>query len=72
MLLLFLVGVADHLFRKELFIRFTVRVFRECLSNFVCALFLPFGIEVGIWDVIVLIPDHRLSIYFLYEMTQLH
>ena len=24
----------------------------------------PFGIEGGIWDVIVLIPDHCLSIYF--------
>ena len=28
----------DHLFGKELFIRFTVRVFRERLSNFVCVL----------------------------------
>ena len=25
----------------------------------------PFGIEGGMWDVIVLIPDHCLSIYFL-------
>ena len=24
----------------------------------------PFGIEGGMWDVIELIPDHRLSIYF--------
>ena len=24
----------------------------------------PFGIKGGIWDVIVLIPDHCLSIYF--------
>ena len=24
----------------------------------------PFGIEDGMWDVIVLIPDHCLSIYF--------
>ena len=24
----------------------------------------PFGIEGGMWDVIVLIPDHNLSIYF--------
>ena len=24
----------------------------------------PFGIEGGMWDVIVLIPDHCLSIYF--------
>ena len=26
----------------------------------------PFGIEGGMWDVIVLIPDHCLSIYFPY------
>ena len=31
----------------------------------VCPSF-PFGIEGGMWDVIVLIPDHRLSIYLLY------
>ena len=42
----------DHLFGKELFILFTVRVFRECLSNFVCALSL-FGIKGGVCDVIV-------------------
>ena len=24
----------------------------------------PFGIEGGIWDVIILIPDHYLSTYF--------
>ena len=29
----------------------------------VCPSF-PFGIEGGMWDVIVLIPDHCLSIYF--------
>ena len=29
----------------------------------VCLSF-PFGIEGGMWDVIVLIPDHCLSIYF--------
>ena len=26
----------------------------------------PFGIEGGMWDVIVLIPDYCLSIYFTY------
>ena len=41
-----------------------------CLSwalvNFsVCSSF-PFGIEGGMWDVIVLIPDHCLSTYFTY------
>ena len=29
----------------------------------VCASF-PFGFEGGMWDLIVLIPDHCLSIYF--------
>ena len=29
-----------------------------------CVLFFPFGIEGGMWDVVVLIPDHCLSIYF--------
>ena len=29
-----------------------------CVSHF------PFGIECGMWDVIVLIPDHCISIYF--------
>ena len=47
----------------ELFIRLTVRVFRGHWSNFVCVLLFPFGIEGGMWDVIVLIPDHCLSIY---------
>ena len=39
----------DCLFGKELFTRFTVRVFRERLSVCVCAS-LPFGFEVGVWD----------------------
>ena len=31
----------------------------------ICVCFsFPFGIEGGMWDVIVLIPDHCLSIYF--------
>ena len=33
-------------------------------SHFVCVLLSPFGIECGMWDVIVLVPDHCLSIYF--------
>ena len=28
----------------------------------------PFGIEGGMWDVIVLIPDHCLSIYFEWDV----
>ena len=31
--------------------------------SYVCPSF-PFGIEVGMWDVIVLIPNHCISIYF--------
>ena len=45
---------------KELFIRFTMCVFREPLSVNVCSSF-PFGFEGGIWDLIVLISDHCLS-----------
>ena len=32
--------------------------------QFVCASF-PFGIEYGMWDLTVLIPDHCLSVYFV-------
>ena len=35
----------------------------ELVKFCVCPSF-PFGIEGGMWDVIVLIPDHCLSIYF--------
>ena len=36
-----------------------------CLSVKFCVCpFFPFGIEGGMWDVVVLIPDHCLSIYF--------
>ena len=52
------------MYGKELFIRLTARVFRRRWSNFVCPSF-PFGIEGRMWGVIVLIPDHCLSIYFL-------
>ena len=41
--------------------RFTVHVFRERLSIYVCVFF---GFEGGVWHSIVLIPDHCLSIYF--------
>ena len=32
--------------------------------QFVCVSFFLFVFEGGVWDLIVLIPDHRLSIYF--------
>ena len=35
-----------------------------CVCVCVCPSF-PFGIEGGVWDVIVLIPEHCLSINFL-------
>ena len=37
----------------------------ELVKFCVCPSF-RFGIEGGMWDVMVLIPDHCLSIYFLY------
>ena len=40
-----------------------MRVFRERLSIFAMPIF-PFGFEGGMWDLIVIIPDHCLSIYF--------
>ena len=50
MLLLFVIRVTylnDHLFGKELFIWFPVRVFQECLSNFVCVLLALLVLRVG-------------------------
>ena len=64
MSLMFSVRLAnDYLFGKKLFIRFVVRVFRECLPICVCTSFL-FGFEGGILDLIVLIIDHCLSFKF--------
>ena len=34
------------------------------VCQILCVSFFPFGIEGRMWDVIVLIPDHYLSIYF--------
>ena len=49
---------------KKLFIQFTLRVrFVNVIKFCVCHSF-PFGILGGMWDMIVLIPDHCLSIYF--------
>ena len=56
MLLLFSLRVADW---PPVWERgFTVRVFRECLSIFVCVLLSFFGL-------IVFIPNHCLSIYIV-------
>ena len=59
----------DRLFGKELSIWFTVRVFRERLSICVLASF-HFGFKVEMWNLIVLIPSHCLSIYFNIRNTK--
>ena len=43
-----------------------MRVFREHLSVCECAS-LCFGFEGGIWDLIVLVPDHCLASYLTYR-----
>ena len=42
----------DHLFRKELFIRFTASAFRKLLSVYVFSYF-PNGFEGRMWDLTV-------------------
>ena len=54
----------DHLFGKELFIRFTASAFRKLPSIYVFSYF-SFGFEGRMWDLIVSVPDHCLSFYFL-------
>ena len=54
----------DHLFGKELFIRFTASAFRKLLSVYVFSYF-PFGFVDRMWDLIVSVPDHCLSFYFV-------
>ena len=67
MLLLFQVGYLNyHLFVKEVFIRFPVRIFREHLSICVCVcLFSFFCFEGRMWDLIVLVHDHCLLFNFI-------
>ena len=47
----------DHLFGKELFIRFTASAFRNLLLVYVFSYF-PFGFEGRMWDLILSVPDH--------------
>ena len=54
----------DHLFKKELFIRFTASAFRKVLSVYVFSYF-PFGFEGRMWDLIASVPDHCLSFHFV-------
>ena len=56
--------LSDHLFGKELFIRFTASAFRKLRSVSVFSYF-PFGFEGRMWDLIVSVPDHCLSFYFV-------
>ena len=52
----------DHLFGKELFIRYSASAFRKLPSIYVFSYF-PFGFEGRMWDLIVSVPDHCLSFY---------
>ena len=53
--------------REELFIWFTVRVFPERLSSWMCASF-PFGFDGGMLYLIVYVPHNCLSINLLYSI----
>ena len=53
----------DHLFGKELFIRFSASAFRKLPSIYVFSYFL-LGFEGRMLDLIVSVPDHYLSFYF--------
>ena len=53
----------DHLFGKELFIRFSASAFRKLLPIYVFSYF-PFGFEGRMWDLIVSVLYHCLSFYF--------
>ena len=50
---------------KELFILFAASAFHKLPSIYVFSYF-PFGFEGRMWDLIVSVPDHCLSFYFLY------
>ena len=57
----------DHLSGKELFVRFAASAFRKLLSIYVFICF-PFGFEGRLLDLIVSVPDHCLSFYFVAAM----
>ena len=56
---------------KELFIRFTVYVSFVNVYHLFVSVFFPFGFESGVWDLIVLVPGHCLSLYFSYSLSRL-
>ena len=45
------------------------RTFRKLSSVYVFSYF-PFGLEGRMWDLIVSVPDHRLSFYFSWASTK--
>ena len=49
---------------KTGFIRFTASAFRKLRSVYVFSYF-PFGFEGRMWDLIVSVPDHCFSFYFV-------
>ena len=51
---------------KKLFILFAASAFRKLSSIYVFSYF-PFGFEGRIWDLIVSVPDHCLSFYFIQQ-----
>ena len=52
-----------------MFIRFTASAFPKLLSVYVFSYF-PFGFEGRMWDLIVSVPDHCLSFYFLLKIIR--
>ena len=56
--------LGGRLFGRELFVWFAAGAFRGLWSVNVFSYF-PFGFEGRIWDLIVSVPDHCLSFYFV-------
>ena len=60
----------DHLFGRELIVRFAASAFRGLPSICVFGCF-PFGFEGKIWDLIVSVPDHCFS-FFTFHLVWAH
>ena len=61
----------DYLSGKELFIHLTASPFRKLLSIYVFSYF-PFDFEGRIWNLIVSVPDHCLSVHVDKPIQQMH
>ena len=59
------IDVGLHTLIFQLLILFAASAFRKLSSIYVFSYF-PFGFEGRIWDLIVSVPDHCLSFYFLF------